>query len=136
MLDDETRATEDVLSLLIVEDSDDVRYLVGSILSTEPRITIVAEAADANAALAAATQHQPDAIVLDVGLPGRSGMDIIPDLLAAAPRARIIVLSGDHRPELNAAVIAKGAYAYIAKRDAGSRLMAVVRSLNPSSATM
>jgi DNA-binding NarL/FixJ family response regulator len=136
MFENETRATEDVLSLLIVEDSDDVRYLVGSILSTEPRIAIVAEAADASAGLAAARQHQPDVIVLDVGLPGRSGLDIIPDLLAAAPRARIIVLSGDHRPELNAAVIAKGAYAYVAKRDAGSRLMAVVRSLHPSSATM
>jgi DNA-binding NarL/FixJ family response regulator len=136
MLENETRGTDGVLSLLIVEDSEDVRYLVGSILSSEPRVTIVAEAGDANAGLALAKVHQPDVIVLDVGLPGRSGLDVIPDLLAAAPRARVIVLSGDHRPELNAAVIAKGAYAYIAKRDAGSRLMAAVRSLHPSSATM
>jgi DNA-binding NarL/FixJ family response regulator len=105
-------------------------------LSREPRVTIVAEAADAQAGLAAASQHQPDVIVLDVGLPGRSGLEIIPELRVAAPRARVIVLSGDHRPELNAAVIAKGAYAYVAKRDAASRLMTVVRSLHRSTAAI
>jgi DNA-binding NarL/FixJ family response regulator len=120
------------LRVLLIEDSDDVRYLVGSILSGEPYVTIVAEAADAAAGIAAAAQHQPDLIMLDVGLPGRTGDQIIPELCAVAPHARVIVLSGDHRPELNAAIIAKGAYAYIAKRDVSSRLLTVVRALHSS----
>jgi DNA-binding NarL/FixJ family response regulator len=54
MIENDSRPTSDVLSLLLIEDSEDVRYLVGSILSREPRVTIVAEAADAQAGLAAA----------------------------------------------------------------------------------
>jgi two-component system nitrate/nitrite response regulator NarL len=114
------------LSLLIIEDDDDVRYLVGSLLTRDPRLLVVAEAADASAGLLAASRHQPDVIVLDVGLPGRSGLDVLPDLQQAAPRAQIIVLTGDHRPELNAAVIAAGAHAYVAKNELSRRLLAVL----------
>jgi DNA-binding NarL/FixJ family response regulator len=126
-------ATQGSLSVLLVEDSEDVRYLIGRILGRDPRIDVVAEASDTAGALAEAKRHQPDVILLDVGLPARSGLDIMAELRAAVPRARIIVLTGDHRPEINAAVVASGALAYVAKRDASNRLPAIMeRLLDPS----
>jgi two-component system nitrate/nitrite response regulator NarP len=129
MTEGETIAQKDSLSVLLVEDADDVRYLVGAILCRDPRISVVAEAADTVGALVEAKRHQPDVVLLDVGLRDRSGLDIMSDLRATVPNARIIVLTGDHRPELNAAVVASGAHAYVAKRDVSHRLLAIVSAL-------
>jgi DNA-binding NarL/FixJ family response regulator len=129
LMSEDQASCVDALSVLIIEDSDDVRYLVAAIVDRDPGVEVVGEAHNAAAGLAAAATHQPAVIVLDVGLPDRSGLDIIPELRRLVPAARIIVLSGDHRPELNAEIVARGAHAYVAKRDASSRLMSVLQSL-------
>jgi DNA-binding NarL/FixJ family response regulator len=125
----ETIAERDSLTVLLVEDADDVRYLVGAILCRDPRISVVAEADNTVGALFEAKLHQPDVVILDVGLRDRSGLDIMSDLRAIVPNARIIVLTGDHRPELNAQVVASGAHAYVAKHDVSHRLLAIVSAL-------
>jgi DNA-binding NarL/FixJ family response regulator len=80
--------------VLVVDDSPGDRSLLKAGLGFSSTLHIVVEAEDADAAVDAAARHQPDVILLDLALPRRDGLDAIADLRAAAPRAKIVVLSG------------------------------------------
>ncbi|HYO44980.1 MAG TPA: response regulator, partial [Candidatus Limnocylindrales bacterium] len=68
-------------SILVVDDEPHIREVVGSYLAREGYE--VRFAGDGEAALASALEHEPDLIVLDVMLPGRSGFDVLRELRAA-----------------------------------------------------
>lgn len=77
------------LRVLIVEDHADTRQMYVEFLS---ELFEVIEAADGNAALAAALQHQPDAIVTDMSLPGMNGFELVERVRGDASTSRIAVL--------------------------------------------
>src|SRR4051794_5789627 len=77
---------QSVWRVLIVDDRESVREVLG--LYADGRgLTVVAEAADGAAALAAAKRHHPHAVILDEEMPGRNGLDVLPDLAALLPDA-------------------------------------------------
>jgi CheY-like chemotaxis protein len=81
-------------SVLIVDDDPRFRSLAKRIL-TGAGLTVVAEAADAQAAVIAANASKPDGILVDVGLPDRDGLDLARELLALEWRPRILLTSTD-----------------------------------------
>jgi DNA-binding NarL/FixJ family response regulator len=86
-------------------------------------IATVAEAADAEQALALAEEHRPDLVLLDVAMPGRSGLEILPDLARLLPDASIVVLSNFPRDRLGGVAIQRGAVGYVEKRVPPERLV-------------
>jgi DNA-binding NarL/FixJ family response regulator len=70
------------IRVLIVDDDDSVRRMLEMLLSMEDDIDVVGLAEDATAALTSAAATAPDVIVLDNRMPGRSGIEVLPDLLA------------------------------------------------------
>ena len=102
--------------LLLVDD----HHLVAEGLKSALRehFDVLAIAATATEALRQATDLQPDAILLDLGLPDRSGLELIPDLGAAAPGARILVVSMHTDRALAEAALQAGAAGFVPK-DAG-----------------
>jgi len=78
--------------VLIVDDEPDIRLVV-RVFATSMGHDIVAEAADARRAIELARQHQPDAIVLDVMMPGMTGLEALPELREASPDATIVIYS-------------------------------------------
>jgi DNA-binding NarL/FixJ family response regulator len=85
------------LRILLCDDTAELRSLLRSALENQDEVTIVGEAGDGNAALAAATDAQPDVIVLDLEMPGPPAATLLVALRRAAPRARIATFSG-HDP--------------------------------------
>ena len=87
------------LRIMLVDDHEVVRLGLKALLSRYPRFDVVAEAGTADEALARARVHKPDVVVMDVRLPGKSGIDATREIVAALPETRIIILtsSGEER---------------------------------------
>lgn len=102
--------------VLVVEDHHLVSDGIRSGLSGE--VEVVGCAYTAAEAMSMAEEHAPDVILLDLGLPDRSGLELITDLLRVAPLARIIVVSMHTDRSLAEAAVSVGAKGYVPK-DAG-----------------
>lgn len=81
------------IRLLTVDDHDLVRKGLAAILSIEPGIQLVAEAATGNEAVRLYRQHQPDVTLMDLRLPDQSGIETTRQIRAEFPEAKILVLT-------------------------------------------
>ena len=81
------------VKVLVVDDAPEVRRLLAHRLPIYGSFEVVAEADDGEAGIARAREVQPDLVVLDVLMPGRSGIDVAPEIRVAAPRSRIVLYS-------------------------------------------
>jgi DNA-binding NarL/FixJ family response regulator len=103
------------IRVLIVDDDESLLRMLHVILSLEEDIDVVGLAENAVSALALATAARPDVVVLDNQMPGRSGVDVLPDLIAAGVRSVIMhtahatFADQETARRLGAAIIAKGA---------------------------
>ena len=115
--------------VLVVDDHRIVRTGLRRILDAEEGIESVGEAGTADGAVESAAELQPDVVVLDVSMPGRSGIDAIPDVLAAAPNARVIVLSMEDSPRHVRLAFERGALGYVLKDAAHEEVVQAVRTV-------
>lgn len=86
--------------VLIVDDVPDLRNLFREWLTTDGRFDIVGEAGDGVEAIELARRLRPDLILLDIAMPKMNGLKAIPQLHAAAPGTRILIVSGFESPGL------------------------------------
>lgn len=108
--------------ILVADDDADQRVVVRSLFKRAGFEDVV-EAADGDAALRSALDEQPDLIVLDLAMPVRSGMDVLPELHERVPGAQIVVLSNFLRTKMAEAVRERGAVGYVEKRVRPDRLV-------------
>ncbi|MDN5601656.1 MAG: response regulator transcription factor, partial [Brachybacterium sp.] len=80
------------IRVVVADDHPAVRSGLVALLESAPDITVVAEAADGEAALAAAREHRPDVVLTDVRMPGATGIEITPRLRETG--ANVLVISG------------------------------------------
>jgi DNA-binding NarL/FixJ family response regulator len=114
------------LRILLVDDHEVVRLGLKALLSRHPRFEVIGEAGTAEEALAKARVHKPDVVVMDVRLPGRSGIDATRDIVAALPDTRVIILTSYADDELLMDAVSAGATGYVLKQIGSDDL---VRSL-------
>jgi two-component system response regulator NreC len=115
--------------ILIVDDHAVVRSGLRMLLEAEHDLEVVAEAADAGSAILEARAHKPDVVLLDVVMPGRSGIDVVPDLLKEAPGATVLILSMQDDPAYVREAFAAGANGYVLKEAADIEVVAAVREV-------
>jgi DNA-binding NarL/FixJ family response regulator len=101
--------------VLICDDNEAMRSLLGAVVGTSLRLRVAGEAVDGNDAVVQATRLQPNVILLDLAMPVRSGLEALPELRQVAPDARIIVFSGFASSIVADDVIALGATGYLEK---------------------
>lgn len=103
------------MRLLLVDDHADFRHLLKRVLARDGRWEVVGEAADGAQGVAEARRLQPDFVLLDLSMPVMDGLEALPRLEEACPRARVVVMSGFERERLEPTVLALGAEAYVEK---------------------
>ncbi len=108
--------------VLLVDDDEDQRLAVAALFARRG-FDDVTQAASATQAIEQATALQPDLIVLDLAMPGRSGIDALPDLRLAAPDAAVVVLSNMPRLRLLEVVLQRGAMGFVEKAVPPGRLV-------------
>jgi PAS domain S-box-containing protein len=80
--------------VVVVDDADDVRAVVGLQLRLSHRFTVVAEGTSGADAITLAAAHQPAVMVLDASMPDMDGLEALPAILAASPATRVVMFSG------------------------------------------
>lgn len=113
------------LRVMLVEDHPLVRSAIRQTL-TVPGIEVIAEASSAEEALDLVHQHHPDVMLLDIDLPGLSGLQLVRELAPRLPDCKIVMLTGSTRHDDVIAAIRSGAAGYLTKDMAPD---ALVRSL-------
>ena len=117
------------IHVLIVDDHKLVRSGLRLLLDAEPDVSVDDEAGDAEQAIRLARLHKPDVVLLDVVMPGRSGLDAAPEILEAAPQAKILVLSMQDDPSYVREAFAVGATGYLLKDAADDELVQAVHEV-------
>ena len=118
------------IRVLVVDDHAVVREGIRHILEGEPGFAVVAEAGNGAEAVRLAEEHRPHVVVLDVTMPGESGLRVAPRLRAAVPEARILFLSMHDNPEYVREGARAGAHGYMLKDSAAAELRAAVRAVH------
>ncbi len=116
-------------SILIVEDHDVVRTGLRNILAEAGGLEIVAEASTGEDAIALARKHTPDVILMDVELPGLSGLETTERILKAQPDIRVVVLTAHSEPPLPARLLDIGASGYLTKACNSRELINAVKAV-------
>jgi two-component system response regulator NreC len=118
-----------VTRVLLVDDHAVVRAGLRRVLEAEPDIEVVGEAGTARDAVLEARATKPDVILLDVVMPGESGVDVLPRLLKEAPGTKVLVLSMQDDPRYVREAFAAGASGYVLKEAADSEVVGAAREV-------
>lgn len=114
--------------LLIVDDHAVVRRGLRSVLESCQDFEVVGEAADGGEALRLATKLRPDIVLLDLNLPGGSGLDVIPELLADEDdRPAVVVLTVHADDDIVLKAVTAGASGYVLKHASAEELVQAIR---------
>lgn len=117
------------ISILLVDDHPVVRQGYRRVLERQGDFVVVAEAADATSAYSAFKAHGPDVVVMDISMPGASGLEAIRNIRMRNPRARILVFSMHTEAALVKAAFGAGASGYVTKSSEPSALIQAIRSV-------
>ncbi|GIV59592.1 MAG: DNA-binding response regulator [Rhodothermaceae bacterium] len=113
--------------ILIVDDHPLMRKGLALSIESETDLKVVAQAADAEEALAALETHDPDMAVVDISLPGMSGLELIKHMLALKPGLKVLVVSRHDESLYAERAIRAGARGYVMKLEAGEVIVQAVR---------
>ena len=105
-----------MLKILLVDDHEVVRLGIKALLSNYPEFEVVTEAGNADEAVTKAKEYEPDVIIMDIRLPGKSGIDATRQIMEEIPNTKVIMLTSFAEDELLFDAINAGAYGYILKQ--------------------
>jgi DNA-binding NarL/FixJ family response regulator len=114
--------------VLLADDHAVVRHGLRLVLDAEPDLTVVAEAGNGAAAIELATTEPLELAILDVSMPGMSGIEVAADLAERRPSLRTLMLSMHAHPSLLYEALRAGASGYVLKSSADRDLVAACRA--------
>jgi two-component system response regulator DevR len=117
------------IRILLCDDHELVRRGLRSVLQGVPGYEVVAEAGDAEEALAAVEELHPDVVVMDVRLPARSGIEACRDIRSAHPDTRVLILTSYADDEALFSSIMAGASGFVLKQVRGADLVGAIREV-------
>ncbi|MFD5737941.1 MULTISPECIES: response regulator [Streptomyces] len=116
-----------MIRVLLAEDQSMVREALAALLSLEADLDVVAQAARGDEVVGAARDHAVDVALLDIEMPGLSGLDAAAALRAALPGVKIVILTTFGRPGYLRRAMEAGADAFLVKDAPAARLADAVR---------
>jgi DNA-binding NarL/FixJ family response regulator len=115
--------------ILIIEDHPIFRRGVKNILTGDRRFTHVGEAEDANTARRLLRKEHWDAVILDISLPGQSGLEVMKELKLAYPKLPVLVLSVQSEDQYAIRMLKAGASGYLTKDRTPEELVTALNKL-------
>ncbi|MCI0743918.1 MAG: response regulator transcription factor [Verrucomicrobia subdivision 3 bacterium] len=124
------------IRVAIVEDDSEIRHGLESMVSSSAGFICVAACPNAEEALVGLPQKQPDVVLMDIGLPGMSGIACIPRLKERLPHAQVMMLTVFDDPDRIFESLKAGATGYLVKKTSPSKLARSIRDLHAGGSPM
>jgi two-component system, NarL family, response regulator DesR len=118
-----------MIRVLLAEDQGMMRSALALLLALEQDIEVVGQAGDGAAVLPLALELQPDVVVLDIEMPGRSGLDVAADLRERLPGGRVLIVTTFARPGYLRRALEVGARGFLAKDGPVEDLATAIRKV-------
>ncbi len=118
-----------MISVVVVDDHAVVRSGLRLLLESQDDIEVVGEAGNAKDAIFRARALKPDVLLLDVVMPGESGIDVLPQLLKESPDTKVLVLSMQDDPSYVREAFGAGASGYVLKEAADEEVVSAIREV-------
>jgi two-component system, NarL family, response regulator NreC len=117
------------IRVLVVDDHAVVRSGLRLLLEKEKDIEVVGEAGNVGEAVLEARSAKPDVVLMDVVMPGQSGIDGIPSVMKEAPKAKVLLLSMQDDPQYVRQAFGAGAAGYVLKEAVDTEVVAAIREV-------
>lgn len=117
------------LRILLVDDHEVVRLGLRTLLSSYPQFEVVGEAGDAQEALEKTAHCRPDIVVMDIRLPGKSGIEATKEIVDAFDDVKVIILTSYADDNLLFDAISAGAAGYVLKQIGGADLVRALETV-------
>lgn len=128
--------TTPVINVAIVEDIDEIRFGLATLISGSPGFKCVGTYATAEEALAAIPRHRVDVVLMDIELPGMSGIECIRKLKAKMPDLQIMMLTVFEDEEKIFQSLRAGASSYLLKKTPPAKLLEAIEELHRGGSPM
>lgn len=122
--------SDEPVRVIIADDHAVVRQGIRAVLEEVDGLEVVAEAADGDEALVLTEEHEPDVVVLDVTMPGKTGLEVAKELRDAGTGVGVLILSMHDEPEYVLEAVRAGADGYVLKDMAPAELRAAVTAVH------
>jgi two-component system response regulator DesR len=122
--------SEPNITVVLAEDQGMVLDAFASLLGLQPGIEVVATATDGDAALTAVREHDPDVLLTDIEMPGRTGLDLAADVRRLGLRARVLIVTTFARGGYLRRALESGVSGYVLKDAPISELVDALRRVH------
>ena len=117
------------IRILVVDDHPIVRQGITSLLSNYPEFEIVGEADNGQDAVVLAMEEEPDVVLLDIRMPGLSGLEVLRRIRPLQPQARVLMLTSFDDDEYVVGALRAGAQGYVLKNVSDEMLVNAIRGV-------
>lgn len=124
------------ITILLVDDHAIVREGYRALLKKQPDLEVVAEAVDGSEAYQQYKLHTPDVTIMDLSLPGQSGIETIARIKQRNPRVKILVFTMHQNPRFAVQAIKAGALGYVTKSSPPEVLLTAIYDVNSGRRTL
>lgn len=122
--------------ILLVDDHEVVRLGLKSLLELQPEYEVVAEAGTAKEAVEQVSRTRPDVVLMDIRLPGASGIEACEEITKSYPGTRVIMLTSYAEDEMLFSAIRAGASGYVLKQISGDALITAIDAVSRGEALL
>ena len=122
--------------IVLVDDHEVVRLGLKSLLERHPQFEVVGEASSARDALEQVTALEPDVVVMDIRLPGTSGIEACEQIVDNHPNTKVIMLTSYAEDEMLFSAIRAGASGYVLKQIASEELVKAIEAVGRGEALL
>lgn len=122
--------------ILIVDDHEVVRLGLKSLLDRHPQFEVIGEAGTAKEALEQVARHRPDVVLMDIRLPGASGIEACEEVIRNYPETKVIMLTSYAEDEMLFSAIRAGASGYLLKQIGGESLIIAIEAVGRGEAPL
>lgn len=119
-----------MIRIIVAEDENLIREALVSLLGLEDDMEVVGQAASGDEALATARHHRPDVAVLDLQMPGRSGIEVATALATELPGCACVIVTSHGLPGHLKQALSQGVRGFVPKTISGASLAQVIRTVH------
>ena len=117
------------ITVIVADDHAILRTSIAFYLDEQPDVHVIAEAGTGDEALQLCLRNPPDVLLLDLNMPGRGGLDILPEIRRDNPQTRVLVLTGRTEEAFIMRALQAGAHGYLLKTSSQEELLESVRKV-------